>query len=155
MLCFARNQAAKQSPAKKRKQCKAQQSKAKRNERSNTKRDGDPRRPPRNQASKANPSKETSKTIRNETGAQGEPLQEPGLGTRSRPDASPFAPQKKGFFLPKSFYLSPSPLDFDYESETSLRYLQKLRPIPRLRRVLNRETRCFESETRDSGNSAP
>ena len=60
---------------------------------------------------------------------------------------------KKGIFLLKSFYFSPSPLDFDSESETSLRYLQKSRPIPRLRRVLNRETRCFESETRDSGNS--
>ena len=28
-------------------------------------------------------------------------------------------------------------------------------PSPRLRRVLDRETRCFESETRDSGNSDP
>ena len=82
------------------------------------------------------------------------PRRVPNRESRCFESESPFCTTKKGFFLLKSFNFSPSPLDFDSESETSLRYLQKSRPIPRLRRVLNRETRCFESDTRDSGNFA-
>ena len=81
------------------------------------------------------------------------PRRVPNRESRCFESESPFCTTKKGFFLLKSFYFSPSPLDFDSESETSLRYLQKSRPISRLRRVLNRETQCFESETRDLGNS--
>ena len=45
---------------------------------------------------KKNPAKRIAKQyIRNETGAQGEPFQEPSLGTRSRPDTTPKGHKKK------------------------------------------------------------
>ena len=45
---------------------------------------------------KKNPAKRIAKQyIRNETGAQGEPFQEPSLGTRSRPDTTPKGHKKR------------------------------------------------------------
>ena len=71
--------------------------------------------------------------------------------TRYFDTESPFYPMKSYRFRYQELCETSSPKIFESDSESETQNIKMSSPIPRPSRVLDRETRPFESETRDSG----